>query len=81
MHFSTLLFLAVTLAGRVLGDGLNYRAHGFVNGTERYFGTSMNGGIPGDLAVNAIATNTSDFGQYTCEYQMKWGYTEPQQNK
>lgn len=57
-------------------DGLNWRA----NGQWRYFGTAMNGGVPNDKIMNAIATNISNFGQHTCEYQMKFAYTEPQRN-
>lgn len=80
MFLTPLSLSALVWAGLVRGDGLNYRAN-VTNGVCRYFGTAMNGGIPNDQAINAIATNVSDFGQYTCEYQMKWGFTEPQRNK
>lgn len=77
LRASLVLFLvSLVSAYEYSADGLNWRA----NGVWRYFGTVMNGGVPGDKAMNALATNTSDFGQYTCEYQMKFGYTEPQRN-
>lgn len=77
MFLSQLPLLVLALARTVTGDGLNNRA----NGVQRYFGTAMNSGVPGDEVMDSIAINISDFGQYTCEYQMKWTYTEPQQNK
>lgn len=77
MYFSYHCLFSLVYVGIAFGDGLNYRA----NRVHRYFGTSMNGGVPGNPVMNNIATNISDFGQYTCEYQMKWGNTEPQPNK
>ncbi|KUI63459.1 Endo-1,4-beta-xylanase 1 [Cytospora mali] len=71
--------LAVLLAtsSSVRGDGLNVRAK--QNGLH-YFGTEVSTAVLNDAAANAIAIRNEDFGTYTCEYEMKFAYTEPSRN-
>jgi len=71
----SILALAST-AGLVAADGFNARA----KTVGRYFGTAISTTIMNDASANAIAKNSQDFGQYTCENEMKWDATEPSRN-
>ncbi|KAJ9137554.1 Beta-xylanase [Pleurostoma richardsiae] len=67
--------LALASAGIVSGDGLHARA---VAAGKRYFGTEVSTTVLNDAAANAVAENSQDFGQYTCENEMKFDALEPQ---
>lgn len=70
---SLLATLAAT-SGLVNADGLNARA---VAAGKKYFGTEISTQVMNDASANAIAKNSQDFGQYTCENEMKFDATEP----
>jgi endo-1,4-beta-xylanase len=70
---SLLASLAAT-TGLVNADGLNARAQA---AGKKYFGTEISGTVMNDATANAIAKNFQDFGQYTCENEMKFDATEP----
>ncbi|PSR97663.1 glycoside hydrolase superfamily [Coniella lustricola] len=40
----------------------------------------MNGDVLDDKVMNPIASKVGDFGQYTCEYQMTFAWTESKKN-
>jgi endo-1,4-beta-xylanase len=46
----------------------------------QYFGTELDPGDQSDGTYWAIAQNSSNFGQMTCDNSMKWDAIEPQQN-
>jgi endo-1,4-beta-xylanase len=77
MHFfsSVLLSSLVPAALVSAGDGLNARA----KAAGRFFGTAVSTTVLDDASANAIALNPDDFGQYTCENEMKLDATEPSQ--
>jgi endo-1,4-beta-xylanase len=74
VSFKATLFASLAAAGLVSADGLNARA---VAAGKKYFGTEVSGQILNDASANAIAKNFQDFGQYTCENEMKFDATEP----
>jgi endo-1,4-beta-xylanase len=61
-------------SGLVAADGLNARAKA---AGKKYFGTEVSTVVLRDSAANAIAKNSEDFGQVTCENEMKFDATEP----
>ncbi|KAK4235260.1 glycoside hydrolase [Achaetomium macrosporum] len=69
-----ILFTSLTAAGLVAADGLNARA---VAAGKKYFGTEISTIVMADSSANAIAKNSQDFGQYTCENEMKFDALEP----
>jgi endo-1,4-beta-xylanase len=68
----TILLLALS-ATPALADGLHTRA----KAAGRYFGTAISTTILNDASANAIGRNIEDFGQYTCENEMKFDALEP----
>jgi endo-1,4-beta-xylanase len=68
------LLASLTVAGLVSADGLNARAQA---AGKKYFGTEVSTQVLNDASANAIAKNFQDFGQYTCENEMKFDATEP----
>ena len=69
-----ILLAALASAGLVAADGLNARAQA---AGKKYFGTEVSTTVLNDASANAIAKNSQDFGQYTCENEMKFDATEP----
>ena len=69
-----ILLATLASAGLVAADGLNTRAHA---AGKKYFGTEISTQVLGDANANNIAKNSQDFGQYTCENEMKFDATEP----
>ncbi|KAK4145931.1 glycoside hydrolase [Dichotomopilus funicola] len=77
MAFKSALLATLATAGLVAADGLNTRA---VAAGKKYFGTEISTYVMSDSAANEIAKNSEDFGQYTCENEMKFDALEPSQN-
>jgi endo-1,4-beta-xylanase len=73
-----LVLSSLATAGLVAADGLNARAKA---AGKKYFGTEISTLVMGDSAANAIAKNSQDFGQYTCENEMKFDALEPARNQ
>jgi len=69
-----ILLAALASTGLVAADGLNSRAKA---AGKKYFGTEVSTQVLNDASANAIAKNAEDFGQYTCENEMKFDATEP----
>jgi endo-1,4-beta-xylanase len=79
MHVTlgALAALAVaTLTPLSAADGLNTRA---AAASSRFFGTAVSTTVLADAGAGAIAANAADFGQWTCENEMKPDTTEPSQ--
>jgi endo-1,4-beta-xylanase len=72
-----MLLTWLATAGLVAADGLNARA---VAAGKKYFGTEMSTTVMADSSANAIGKNFQDFGQYTCENEMKFDAVEPSRN-
>jgi endo-1,4-beta-xylanase len=70
----SILLATLASAGLVAADGLNARAQA---AGKKYFGTEISTTVMNDASANAIAKNSQDFGQYTCENEMKFDATEP----
>ncbi|KAB5576611.1 glycoside hydrolase family 10 protein [Coniochaeta sp. 2T2.1] len=68
------LLACLAAASLVSADGLNARAQA---AGKKYFGTEISTLVLNDASANAIAKNFQDFGQYTCENEMKFDATEP----
>ena len=68
------LLACLAAASLVSADGLNTRAQA---AGKKYFGTEISTTILNDASANAIGKNFQDFGQYTCENEMKFDATEP----
>nr|ADZ99358.1 endo-1,4-beta-xylanase B [Phialophora sp. CGMCC 3328] len=71
------LFAYLGTASIVSADGLNVRAQA---AGKKYFGTAISTTVLNDATADAIAKNYQDFGQYTCENEMKFDATEPSRN-
>jgi len=71
------LVASLATAGLVAADGLNARAKA---AGKKYFGTEISTYVMSDTAANTIAKNSQDFGQYTCENEMKFDALEPSRN-
>jgi endo-1,4-beta-xylanase len=65
---------SLATAGLVVADGLNVRAKA---AGKKYFGTEISTTVMNDANANNIAKNSQDFGQYTCENEMKFDALEP----
>ncbi|KAK4152979.1 glycoside hydrolase [Chaetomidium leptoderma] len=73
----SLLLASLASAGLVAADGLNTRAKA---AGKKYFGTEISISVMNDGNANNIAKNSQDFGQYTCENEMKFDALEPARN-
>ncbi|KAL2132056.1 hypothetical protein VTI74DRAFT_4258 [Chaetomium olivicolor] len=73
-----ILLSSLATAGLVAADGLNARAKA---AGKKYFGTEISTLVMSDSAANNIAKNSQDFGQYTCENEMKFDALEPARNQ
>ncbi|KAL2020433.1 hypothetical protein VTK56DRAFT_8399 [Thermocarpiscus australiensis] len=74
MALKALLLTSLATAGLVAADGLNARAKA---AGKKYFGTEISTYVMSDTNANNIAKNSQDFGQYTCENEMKFDALEP----
>jgi len=74
LGFKAVLLASLAVAGSVSADGLNARAQA---AGKKYFGTAISTTVLNDASANAIGKNFQDFGQYTCENEMKFDATEP----
>lgn len=74
MTLKSLLLASLASAGLVAADGLNARA---VAAGKKYFGSEISTTVMADSSANNIAKNSQDFGQVTCENEMKFDATEP----
>jgi endo-1,4-beta-xylanase len=72
-----ILVASLATAGLVAADGLNARAKA---AGKKYFGTELSTYVMNDGSANNIAKNSQDFGQYTCENEMKFDALEPARN-
>ncbi|KAL2141433.1 hypothetical protein VTI28DRAFT_2433 [Corynascus sepedonium] len=73
----TFLVASLATAGFVAADGLHDAA---TAAGKKYFGTELSGYVMSDAEANEIAKNAQDFGQYTCENEMKFDALQPSQD-
>jgi endo-1,4-beta-xylanase len=74
VYFKASLLACIAAASVVSADGLNARAQA---AGKKYFGTEISGLVMNDATANNLAKNYQDFGQYTCENEMKFDALEP----
>lgn len=71
------LVLLPLLSSLASADGLSARAKA---AGKLYWGTAVNPTVLNDATAKSIATNSQDFGSFTCENEMKFDATEPSRN-
>lgn len=71
------LGLLALLSGLSSADGLSARAKA---AGKLYWGTAVNPTVLNDATAKSIASNSQDFGSFTCENEMKFDATEPSRN-
>jgi len=74
MKLKPAILACLAAASSAAADGLHARAQA---AGKKYFGTEVSIPVLNDANANAIAKNSQDFGQYTCENEMKFDALEP----